>query len=383
LLPAAGDKGDTNKPNIGAFAAAARMPVRVNGDWRRVLASTNVELIASGFAWTEGPVWVPADAALYFSDVPSAKIYRWTEAHGVQLHVTESGGPCEDISNVGDLAEPGSNGMTLDPSSPCHIYICQQLLRRVVRANIGMFKPGSRFAENSEHFTVVADAAPDGSPFNSPNDVVVSSDGAVWFSDPPYGLLEKRRFCDEFLNGQSYLDEKVAEGPGTKGVYRVDPEDQSVTLETSMHQRPNGLAFGSSPSGNMLLWVADSSIRNPSWTAYSVAANGRLGRTTEGLVCAREVITPALLGEELCPNPTRPRRGDEGVSDGFKIDEKGRIWSSCPDGFVVMERRPAGGWKVLVQIVLGVNTSNIAFGDGGDVWLTGAGHLWRMRRLLQ
>ena len=219
-------------------------------------------MLSSGYIWTEGPVWLAAEKALYFTDVPAATIFRWSEADGVTAHVRDAGGwDGSNIEDIETLAEPGSNGMHIDPSDPEHVFICQHPLRRVIRVKLGAIKPGTRMCDNEEHWTVVADKTPSGGRLNSPNDVCVGSDGSVWFTDPPYGMLEKARFSDEFFVRQnypppaphikpeeeggpkSYLDEKAAAAAGTKGVYRVPPGGGAIELGTDLHERPNGLAF--------------------------------------------------------------------------------------------------------------------------------------------
>ena len=260
-------------PDAPGFAANQRQPTAVRGDWQRVLAAPEVELISSGFVWTEGPVWLPDERALYFTDVPQAKIFRWTAAGGSALHLVDGGGwDGTNVPDIAERAEPGSNGMCLDPSAPGWVYVCQHPTHRVVRARLGAMAPGSRFCDNAEHFEVVCDSTSEGVPLNSPNDVVTGPDGAIWFTDPPYGHLKlPPHFCDEFVEGRAYLDEAVSKGAGVKGVYRVPrlpgggygpPE-----LATGYHPRPNGLAFGRDCS---TLWVADSSIRNFSITGYPV-----------------------------------------------------------------------------------------------------------------
>ena len=131
-----------------------------------------------------------------------------------------------------------------------------------------------------------------------------------------------------------------------------------------------GVRLAFSPDGSTL-WVADSTIGAYSWTAYPVTQDpaAPLGKATQ-------VLNPATLGEHLGVTD-QTLAGNEGLSDGFKIDERGYIWSSMPNGFCVIDPTQA---RVVCQILLGVNGSNVAFGKGGDVWLTGAGMVWRMQR---
>ena len=106
-------------PNTAAFAASQRQPTAFRGDWGAVLAADTAELISSGHNWTEGPVWAPAEGALYFTDAPGAKIYRWTEAEGAALYIRDGGGLGGPLGVMGrgtrqeillkheQLAEPG------------------------------------------------------------------------------------------------------------------------------------------------------------------------------------------------------------------------------------------------------------------------------------
>lgn len=116
------------------FLKAARCPVQFVGDWQAVLAKDTVEVVASGFKWTEGPVWVEDEAALYFTDTIAAIIYRLKDGV-VAPHVLDAGGyDGSNCDNYADLAEPGSNGMALDTANPgVYAMVCQHATARVVR----------------------------------------------------------------------------------------------------------------------------------------------------------------------------------------------------------------------------------------------------------
>lgn len=194
---------------------------------------------------------------------------------------------------------------------------------------------------------------------------------------PIYGLLERGRFCDEWLGNSSYLEERShAERPfGVKGVCRLARAvGAQPVLATAYHRRPNGLAF--SPDGRQL-WVADSSIGAFSWTACPLTSD-----PDKPLGQASQVLTPAALGCALgVPRGQKALKGGEGLSGGFKVDERGWLWTSMPSGFAVIDPAGTGGApRVVCEIALGVNTSNVAFGGDGDVWLAGKGVVWRIRR---
>lgn len=336
----------------------------VGGD--DLFETKSVEILASGFRWTEGPTWVPDTSELLFSDTIDARLYRWREGAGVEILSTQSGGyDGDNVQNFSQWFEPGSNGIALVGE---HLYINQHPTHRVVRTRLSALSSGTAFHENE--FEVLTDKTPGGRRLNSPNDVVVASNGDVYFTDPIYGFLIKQPegLGYAYLNAekglhpdQPYLDDlSEAVGAGIKGVYRIRG---SVTeLVTSELERPNGLALSNDES---ILWVANSDKDTPSWTAFPLSDSLPLENIT--------VLDPATLGDEsLRPSDTQP-----GLSDGFKIDEQGRIWSSMPGGLVVIDPEER---RVLAKVRFGINLSNIGFGTNGDVFITGIGHVWRLRR---
>jgi len=341
---------------------------------QQLFVKNEVELVASGFRWTEGPTWVETQRALLFSDTIDARIYKWTEADGSVAPLVEvSGG--YDGKNVEDYDkrfEPGSNGMALAGDD---LYICQHPTHRIAKMKISEICPGMRFSDSK--FEVLADSVtPGGAPLNSPNDVIVGPDGAIWFTDPIYGFLEKDP-SNPFIPVQPteapsdgnhnpsdlpYLDERSKKGVAMTGVYRW--KDGALMLVVADLDRPNGLAFH-----GKTLWVANSSADEPSWTAYDAAA------VLEGAAAPELPLkqTLRLSTAELGPMP------GPGLSDGFKIDKLGRIWSSFPNGLVVIDLKER---KVLAKVLFNINVSNVEFGAGADVWITGLGHLWRLQRVI-
>lgn len=345
----------------GAWNADA---VLFEGDVDLVLAERKVELVASGFRWTEGPTWIDSERTLLFSDTIDARIYRWDANEGVNIWLHDSGGyDGSNVENYDMLFEPGSNGMALNGDD---LYVCQHPTHRVVKLKVSEVIPRSRFCECA--YEVLADSY-EGKRLNAPNDVVVNPvDGSIiWFTDPIYGFLKKQAsdkyvpVMPEEADGMShnpadmaYLDEAAAAGVGHKGVYRW--RDGKLELATELHDRPNGLAF--SPGGKSL-WVANSSKTAPSWTEYAVKDDLPLEKL--------QTLSETELGE----------MPGAGVSDGFKIDSKGFIWSSMPNGVCVID---TAAKRVVAKIIFNTNISNIEFGVDGDVWVTGLGHLWRLKR---
>ena len=324
-----------------------------------LFASSEVELLVSGLRWSEGPVWHAAERALFFVDTIQDRIYRWSASDGTTIVVSAAGG--FDGSNVPEyetLYEPGANGMAL--MSENEIIICQHSTRRVIRMKLAELQRLGGRPLSESNFEVLAQIAANGRGLNAPNDVVVAPNGDVYFTDPVYGFL-KKQFLNE--NGdpvdQPYLDEAVAAvGAGVTGVYRWRAGGGALELVTDLLHRPNGLAF--SPDGQTL-WVSSSDKDGPSLNAFLLREQLPLERTAA-------LSEAELPGINLMPGM---------LIDGFKIDERGRLWSSVPGGLAVID--PARK-AVLASVTFGTAISNVCFGEGGDVFVTGAGHVWRLRR---
>lgn len=268
-----------------------------------------IEVIASGFDWSEGPVWVKEDGGfLLFSDIPRNSIYKWKEMEGISLWMKPSG-----YTGVEDYGqEPGSNGLTLD--SQGRLVLCEHGDRRIARVET---KGGKRTLADSYQ----------GKRLNSPNDLVYKSDGSLYFTDPIYGLpgrenspLRELDFC---------------------GVYRLSPEGE-LTLLTKEMSRPNGIAF--SPD-EKTLYVSNSDGARAVWMAFPVNADGGLG-------------TGKVLYDATSVHGKLP-----GSPDGFKLDRNGNLWATGPGGVYVIS--PEG--KLLGRIETGERTSNIAWGNDGSV----------------
>jgi gluconolactonase len=261
---------------------------------RLVNRTAKLELLDATSRWAEGPAYVPAGRYLLWSDVPGDRIMRWDESSG---HVSVFRSPSQN-----------ANGNTLDRQG--RLVTCEQLTRRVTRT------------EHDGPVTVVADRI-GGRRFNSPNDVVVASDGAIWFTDPTYGIdsdYEGRRAASEI--GQSRL-------------YRVDASDASVRVVGDDFVQPNGLAF--SPDQRRL-YVSDTGRTHvEDGPAHIRAFDVHEGRLTGGGVFAE------------CP---------VGLFDGFRLDEDGNVWTSAGDG--VRCYAPDGTLIGMIHIPEAV--ANVCFG---------------------
>jgi gluconolactonase len=280
-----------------------------------------LEKLAEGFDWSEGPVWVPSDGSLLFSDVPRNVVYRWKEGEGVREHLRPSG----YTGAAARGGEPGSNGLLLDAEG--RLVLCQHGDRCVGRIE----RNGSR--------TILADRF-EGKRFNSPNDAVYSRRGDLYFTDPPYGLQG--------------LNADPAKELDFNGVFLLRTTGEVVLLTTEM-SFPNGIAL--SPD-EKTLYVANSDHRNPVWMAFDVVA--------DGTISGGRVFFDA---KDLAR--TRP-----GGCDGMKVDSRGNLYATGPGGILVLS--PEG--THLGTFLTGVPTANCTWGEDGSVlYITADMMLLRIR----
>lgn len=285
---------------------------------------TKLEVLASGFDWSEGPVWVKNGNYLLFSDVPKNVVYKWDEKNGLSEFLHPSG-----YTGLGYYSdEPGSNGLIIDDKG--RLVSCEHGDRRISAMPLTV---GGKVTL-ADNFN--------GKRFNSPNDIVQHAfNKSYYFTDPPYGLNKKQddpsREINEF------------------GVYRLAP-DGKVTQVIKNLNRPNGLAF--SPDGK-ILYVAQSDPEKAIWMSYPVLADGTAGD-----------------GKLLYDATPMTKAGIPGLPDGFKIDVDGNIWSSGPGGLLVIS--PQG--KLLGRIEIPELTSNCNWGnDGSTLYLTVDGYVCRIK----
>ena len=262
----------------------------------RVIGHANLEKLATGCRWAEGPAYFAAGRYLVWSDIPNDRMMRLDETDG----------------SVSVFRQPSqnSNGNTTDRQG--RLITCEHLTRRVTRT------------EHDGAITVLADAF-EGKRFNSPNDVVVKSDGSVWFSDPTYGI-------DSDYEGLAAPSEI-----GRSNVYRLDPGTGELSAVITDRVKPNGLAFSPDES---ILYVADtgrSHVRDlpVTITAYRVNADGR------------------SVGE-----PSTFATCKDGFFDGFRCDIHGNIWTSA--GESVFCYAPDG--THIGTIPIGEIVANVCFG---------------------
>lgn len=280
-----------------------------------------IEVLAGGFRWSEGPVWDGAAGRILFSDVPNNVVHAWSEKDGLSTFLKPSGytGP-----EGGGGREPGANGLAFDARG--RLVLCQHGDRRISRLEDG------KFVTLVDRF--------EGKRLNSPNDLVIAGDGAIYFTDPPYGLT------------------KTFDDPGREigwnGVYRLAPDGRVSVLVKDL-RAPNGI--GLSPDGR-ILYVGQSDRDRPVVMAYDLAKDGTVSN-------GRVFFDTAPL-----------RRNGPGGPDGLKVDRVGNVFTTGPGGVVVLS--PKG--EYLGTIVTGVPTANCAFGDDGStLYMTANDALCRVR----
>jgi gluconolactonase len=282
-----------------------------------------LEVLASGFDWSEGPVWRASGGYLLFSDIPRNTIYRWKEGEGLSVFLRPAGYTRPDPA--GD--ELGTNALVFDAAD------------RLVMADQGN-RQISRLEEVKFTRTTLADRY-GGKRLNSPNDLVFRSNGDLFFSDPPYGLVG--------------LDANPTKELAVNGVYRLTPSGE-LTLVVADLTFPNDVAF--SPD-ERTFYLSNSDPLRPIWMAYEVREDGGLG-------AGRVLFDAAAL----------VAAGKTGLPDGMALDRHGNLFGAGPGGVLVIS---ADG-RHLGTIETPQVASNCAFGDdGSSLYITADGDLLRIR----
>jgi gluconolactonase len=295
----------------------AAMAAIVPADWK-------IEKLAEGFGWAEGPVWIASGNYLLFTDVPGNKMWKWSEASGLEIFLDPSGAASVD-TNV--WREAGANGLALD-----------------VDGTILMADTGNRAIQRLNLETKVKTPAAtsfDGKKFSSPNDVVRMKSGVFFFSDPPYGF-------------KKFDDAPEKEMP-FNGVYRVATDGTVSVVDKELH-RPNGVALSPDES---VLYVAQSEPTKAILMAYSLDKDGK------------------VTGKKLFHDATDLVAKDApGLPDGIAIAADGTVFTTAPGGVLILSKEG----KRLGRISDGKPTANAKFGDDGKtLYLTSQHMLARIR----
>jgi gluconolactonase len=264
------------------------------------VTSAGLDRLWTGARWTEGPVWFADLNCLLFSDIPNQRILRWSpDPMG-----------SDGLGGVSVFRAPSNfaNGHTRDRQG--RLVSCEHGMRRVTRT------------EWDGKITVIADSY-QGKPLNSPNDVVVKSDGSIWFTDPTYGILSD-------YEGYRADPEQTA-----RHVFRVDGDTGHITSACDDFRQPNGLAFSPDESR---LYVADSAASHDPSAPRHIRMFNVTGARLQGGAPFAEI--------------------DAGVPDGIRVDDQGRLWSSAADGVHCFD---AGGVR-LGRILVPECVANLCFG---------------------
>lgn len=300
---------------------------RLDSRLNEVIApDAKIEILADGFDWPEGPLWLPKQNKLLFSDIPPNKIYEWSEANGLKLYLTPSGYTSAQPRG----GEVGSNALILDNQG--RLVLCQHGDRRMARMEAPLNQPKPNYITLVDKY--------EGKQLNSPNDAVYRSNNDLYFTDPPYGL------------------EKNADDPNKEipfqGVYRL-ATDGSVHLLTKELSRPNGLAF--SPD-EKTFYVANSDPEKAIWMAYDVQPDGNI---TNG---------------RLFYDATAMVKKEKGLPDGLKVTRQGYLFATGPGGVFVFDKDA----KHLGTIRTGEATSNCAFNtDESILYMTADNYIMRVK----
>jgi gluconolactonase len=289
-----------------------------------IAPDTKVEKIADDLLWSEGPLWDARTKSLLFSDIPRNVIMRWNAGKGVSRFLERSG-----YTGAAPFTgrEPGSNGLTFDLQG--RLTLCQHGDRRISR-------------READGTMVPVAVGYNGKKLNSPNDLVFDNQGALYFTDPPFGL-------------PGTFTDPAKELP-FNGVFRVAPDGKITAVATEL-EAPNGLGF--SPDFKTL-YVANARHHEPIWKAYAVQPDGSLDK-----------------GRVFADSSKLYKEGD-GVPDGLKVDVHGNVFATGPGGVLVYA--PDG--TLLGRILTGVPTANVAFGeDGATLFITANHRVLRMRTL--
>ncbi|MFM1961575.1 MAG: hypothetical protein RLZZ172_420 [Bacteroidota bacterium] len=284
-----------------------------------------IEMIADGFQFTEGPLWIEQEMMLLVSDIPANIIYKWTEAKGKEVYVSP-GGYTHPEKRGGFM---GPNGLSL--SKDGKLLVCQHGDRRIAMMDAQLNAPESKFLTVADTYK--------GMRLNSPNDLLIVANGDLYFTDPSYGFEKGSKDSKKELPYQ--------------GVYKMNSSGKVMLLTDSI-ESPNGI--GIFPDGKTML-ISNSDDRKKRWYSYDISTDGTLSNGRIFYDASNEI------GEGLC--------------DGFKIDAKGNVFATGPGGIWIFN--PKG--KLLGKIKInGTSVSNCAFSsDGKTIYLTATKYLLRIK----
>ena len=293
---------------------------------------SEIEILADSISLPEGPVWDKSSNSLLFVDIMNNKIHKWSELKGVSEYIYPSGntGYAPNV-NLGLL---GANGLAIDNDGK--IILCQHGDRRLASVE--------NIATDNPNFQTIVDKY-DGKRFNSPNDLVFSNDGSIYFTDPAFGFFDLEAF--QFVESEfKKLD--------FNGVYKYNRSNNELELITDQIDLPNGI--GISPD-NKFIYVNKMGIidSNPKVMKIDIETNE---------------LTTLFNGKDLSEN-------HEGYFDGMIVHSSGNIFTSGPGGLLVIS--PVG--KLMAKIDFG-HITNVTFDDNENyLYVTGFANNPKVYRL--
>jgi len=284
----------------------------IDGSAKEIVSpDTSIQELASGFSWTEGPVWIAEGKYLLFAAVPNNKVYKLDAQNDTITYLNPSGCSFDNFTGK----EPGSNGLLLNQAG--ELVLMQHGDRRVSKMNAPLSNPKEAYIPLVERY--------EDQRLNSPNDAVYDAMGNLYFTDPPYGLP----------NG---LEDKAKELP-FQGVYCLMTTGELKLLDKEL-KFPNGI--GIAPDGRTL-YVAVSNPEKAAWYGYDISAPGKVANKRLFYDVTH------LVGKE----------GEQGLPDGLKVHSNGNIFATGPGGVWIFNSQG----KVLARIKTGQKTANCALTD--------------------
>lgn len=298
---------------------------RISSDINKLIdLDSKIEILAEGFDWSEGPVWSKKLNSILFSDVPNNVIYKWNEKEGLSVFSK----PIGYSGKIPNLKKAGTNGLTID--SEGNLIICMHGDRMIAKMeNLNTKKLSSIISSYNNKL------------LNSPNDLVYDLYGNLFFTDPPYGLLEGD-------------NDKLKEIP-FNGVYKLSPNGEIEVLIKNL-TRPNGISIS---NDEKILYVANSDNNNPIIMKYELSKNG--------------IKNPEVFfdGKELAKN-------DIGLFDGLKVHPTGTVFATGPGGVLIIKENGDHIGTIRTE----VRTANCAFDDNFEyLYMTSDMFLTRIKIL--
>jgi gluconolactonase len=269
-----------------------------------IAPDAGVEILAKGFIWSEGPLWIQELQSVIFSDVPANKIYIWNEKDSLGVYLASAGHSGDEHINSGK----GSNGLMMDKDN--QLLLCQHGDRRIAVMDAALNSP-------SANFITIADTY-NNKRFNSPNDLAMDHAGNIYFTDPPYGQAENK-------TGEI----------GFNGVFKVS-HDLEVALLIDSLSWPNGIALS---LDQKTLYINQSDPNNPVLYSYEITEDG------------------SLVNGKILFDYTAFAKTFKGLPDGLKVHNSSNIFATGPGGVHIIS--PEG--KHLAAIITGKSTANCAF----------------------